>query len=301
MLNNEYKYRAFELTFSSDFPIPELETSTDIADVEIRYGVVPKALSNPIAKLPRFETSENEALLKVDGIAQFYVKDGKEIIIQNCEGASEKDIRVFLLNPVFTALLHQRGLLVWHASAVEVNGKGIIFSGVTGAGKSMIAALLRKKGYKILADDICAVRMKNGKFPELLPGFPRLKLWEDSVKMLNEDASLFVPVRSNMKKYEVDISEDFCRKPIRISKIYILNRVENQSLSVSRLEGDSKIESIIAADSRQMFLHGPGFKQSIKHCIQIAQTTEVYKLSWSNAEVTQDELVTAIEKEIECI
>ena len=158
-------------------------------------------MSIPIAKLPRFETYQSEALLKVDKIAIFFINDGKEIIIQKCEEASEKYVRVFLLSTVLTALLHQRGLLVWHAAAVEVNGKGVVFSGATGAGKSLISALLLKRGYRVLTDDICAVRLKHGKFPEILPGFPMLKLWEDSINILHENTSLLVPVRSNLRKY----------------------------------------------------------------------------------------------------
>ena len=98
----------------------------------------------------------------------------------------------------------------------------------------------------------------------------------------------------------MDISESFCRKPLIISRIYALDPVENQTLSLCKLEGDSKIETLISADSRQMILHGTQFKESIRLCPQIAQMTDVYKLSWPRSENNLDALVTAIENEITC-
>ena len=47
----------------------------------------------------------------------------------------EGDVRAYLLGTAIGALLHQRGLLPLHASAVEVNGRAVAFIAPAGHGK----------------------------------------------------------------------------------------------------------------------------------------------------------------------
>ena len=57
------------------------------------------------------------------------------------------------LSNLITALLHQNSGLVLHASACIIDRKAHVFIGQSGAGKSTIVRMLRKK-YHILADDL---------------------------------------------------------------------------------------------------------------------------------------------------
>ena len=44
-----------------------------------------------------------------------------------------------------------------------------------------MAASLAKRGYSILADDVCAINADG----EILPSFPQIKLWADAAKQLS--------------------------------------------------------------------------------------------------------------------
>jgi hypothetical protein len=59
-----------------------------------------------------------------------------------------------LLLPALLAPLAARGLRALHASAVEAGGRGVLFAGPSGSGKSSAALLLVASGAKLVADDL---------------------------------------------------------------------------------------------------------------------------------------------------
>ncbi len=67
---------------------------------------------------------------------------------------------------LFTHRITASGGLVAHACGVNVGGKGVLFCGVSGAGKTTTARLWRKHypGAQILSDDRMAVRYHRGRF-----------------------------------------------------------------------------------------------------------------------------------------
>ncbi|MCP4397035.1 MAG: hypothetical protein GY801_07015 [bacterium] len=73
------------------------------------------------------------------------------------------------------ALLHQRELLPLHGSAIKVNDGVCVFVGLSGNGKSTVAAAFRQRGYQVLADDVCVVSIREDGLP---PGDPRVSAVE---------------------------------------------------------------------------------------------------------------------------
>ena len=175
-------HRAFGLTIRSCLPLPELLTAPEVAepDVAIAYGSVPQELPGAIARGVRFQVTADRLLLQVDGVARYLVSEGRAITIDRDPAADDDDIRVFLLASVFGALMHQRGDLVLHGSAIEWKGQCVVFMGVSGVGKSTLASAFRKKGHAILTDDLCVVRPGTDRVMYAHPGFPQTKLWLES-------------------------------------------------------------------------------------------------------------------------
>ena len=65
-------------------------------------------------------------------------------------------------NLLFTRILHhQNGVLV-HASGINDNGNGYIFTAVSGTGKSTMAGLWAQKGGQVINDDIIAITTHEG-------------------------------------------------------------------------------------------------------------------------------------------
>src|SRR5215469_3694386 len=97
------------------------------------------------------------SLIRIEDVAGFEIKGGRQIRVWPAGPATQKDIEIFLFGPAWATLCHQRGTLPLHASAI-VTGNGVTaFAGHSGAGKSMTAGLLNSFGYELIADDILPV------------------------------------------------------------------------------------------------------------------------------------------------
>ncbi len=99
------------------------------------------------------------------------------------ERSSIEDAASYLLGPVLGLVLRLRGVTCLHASAVCIGGRAVAFVGSAGAGKSTTAAALSSRGLAVLSDDIVALMEREDRF-EVLPAYPHLSLWPESVDML---------------------------------------------------------------------------------------------------------------------
>lgn len=163
----------------------------------------------------------NRVLLFIDGVGRFLISGGEEVLIERDASVEDDLLRVFLLGSVFGALLHQRGLLVLHGSAIVVDEGCVAFLGITGSGKSTLAAAFRKLGYKIMADDILAVSTSEG-LPLVYPGYPMIALWTDGIRKLGEVPDSLKRIRPELEKYRLPLGEGFYAKPLPLHRMYVL-------------------------------------------------------------------------------
>ncbi|NEX18412.1 MAG: hypothetical protein C1943_17865 [Halochromatium sp.] len=90
----------------------------------------------------------------IKDVARYRVQDGREILVDPLPDADPGDVRLWLLGTALGALLHQRGLLPLHVSALALSGGAYAFCGDSGAGKSTLAAALHRRGLALLTDDV---------------------------------------------------------------------------------------------------------------------------------------------------
>jgi hypothetical protein len=174
-------FATYGLHICSEIPLPELQpVEPGKADVYIIYRKLdwfPPAVDEAGTS---FSFSPTEAYLHWDHVGTFLVRDGTQIIIDPLPDVEEQLIRLPLLGVVLAVLLHQRGHLVLHASAVALGDQAVIFLGAKGQGKSTIAAALYGQGHPLVADDLIALDLHNPLTPVVYPGFPQLKLWPEA-------------------------------------------------------------------------------------------------------------------------
>ncbi len=85
--------------------------------------------------------------------------------------------------PMWAQLLKTRGVFPIHAAGLQRHGKGIIFPGKSGCGKSTMSLHLMRHGYKLLGDDTIFVR-RQGKGTEML-------FFPEEVDVCSETVDLF--------------------------------------------------------------------------------------------------------------
>jgi hypothetical protein len=125
---------------------------------------------------------------------------------------------------VLSALLHQRGLVALHASAVSIDGRVAAFVGDKGGGKSTTAAALYRCGHALVTDDILAIRPE-GRTVEVVPGFPQFKLTPESARALGEDPATLRPLSRRSPKRARPARDQFraeARLPLAV--LYVLDR-----------------------------------------------------------------------------
>ena len=164
------------LKICSEIFLPELTPNKfNKADLLIRFGKVDPHSEKSIVEGNNFKVTENAIYRFWNEIGRFKISNGSEIIVNPSITINQRILRSFILGTVFASLLYQRGLLVLHASAVNINNEAIAFLGDKGYGKSTTAMAFYNEGYPILADDYIAIDFED-KVPLVYPGFPSLRL-----------------------------------------------------------------------------------------------------------------------------
>jgi hypothetical protein len=202
--------------------------------VSIRLGEAPAKLSAPLTVAESYEANDGEFLLRLPGVATYYVRDGVEIVIDRTAGAPELDVRSYLMGNLFAVLCHQRGLLPLHASAIATSRGAVAFLGTSGAGKSSMVAFLSKRGHRVLADDVCLIDPAAPQHQRVLPVAPWLKLWSTTLEAMGESSHGLSRIFSDDEKYRYELQQP--EAPTQLAELILLERAESPAeVSFERL------------------------------------------------------------------
>lgn len=256
-----YHYYTFGLNIKSALELPELLVADrdSIPDIQIIKGKTPSCLPNCQKKGIGYEVAPYEFLLNLPDIACFYVSNGDTIIIEPRARSVSDDIRLFLLGSCLGAILHQRKILAMHASAIVHEGQAVLFTGISGAGKSTTANTFRLKGYKMLTDDVCPIKFI-AKKPYALSGYPQSKLWEDALEKMEIEYENLEQISSNKAKRKVPILESFDKKPAEIKALYILQIHDKNEVEIFDVNDAEKFLLIKAMTYRDYLLKDMGIQ-----------------------------------------
>jgi hypothetical protein len=140
-----YRYSVYGLVVRSALPLPELP---EAAPAVGHGGVGSEVLVHlgPVAPRPGTQTpggfgfwaSGDEACHYLENVGAFLARGGHEIVVDPAPGVDDRVLRLSILGPALALILHQRGLLVLHASVVARDGDAVAFLGDNGWGKSYL-------------------------------------------------------------------------------------------------------------------------------------------------------------------
>ena len=249
-------YAAFGLSWRSCVALPFRVAGAGRPDVVIRFGEVPASLPPPAKGLGLWQSASGAFLLRVVGLAHFYVRNGREILIA-ADGGDDRAISACLIGPVVAALLQQRQVATLNGGAVEIPGGAgaAVFLGSPATGKSSLLAALNDRGHPLLADGLTGVVLTGGQ-PVVLPAFPALRLWTDALDQLDWWGRPITRVREQLEKYEVPVQR-FRTTPARLRACYVLQGGGAEAVSVAALPSVNAFRWLIQRHGyRNSFLHG---------------------------------------------
>jgi hypothetical protein len=287
-----FSYVAYGLGIHSALELPELAPGSSRPDVVVRLGHVPGVPSDPPEGDPVCRTSAEETCLHWADVGAILVRHGREITLDPRPGVPADLLRLYLLGPVLGLLLHQRGLLVLHASAVALDGGVVAFLGHSGHGKSTTAATLHARGHAVVADDVVAVDLGASGGPSALPGFPQLNLWPDAVTALGETPENLPRVHAGEEKRArvVDIA---ATTPQPLRRLYVLANADSPTLEP--LLGHAAVFELLQHSYVAPVLEQLGSSGFLARCARLAAAVPVRRLGRPRSLERLGELAALIE------
>jgi hypothetical protein len=279
-----YHYAGFGLTIHSEMQLPELPLGGPDADLVIRLGQVPR---------PVRTSSMQEEFAFPEGLAGFHISNGRDITVEPLPSADSTVLRNVLLGRIMSFVMRQRGWLPLHASVVELHGVAALFLGLSGAGKSTTAAAFHLAGHSLVADDLGAVRVTNGRC-EVQPGIGRLRLMSDALDSLRD---LPRPICPAVGKCSVYVGGLLLERAIPVKRIYLLDYAD-----ALRLEPLSPQYAAMLFDGNSFFKKQRMDRRTIEtqfeRCAAVAAVTPVRRLLRTRALALLPALVKLVEKDL---
>jgi hypothetical protein len=243
----DFAYSVFGLSLRVNRSIPGLKpagSTSQSPDVQIHLGFSPRvesqgSTSQEVLTFTSSILSESgEPTLRIwqimggaflrldysDGVQFWLEREGKAIWARWSDSSSLEDAATYLLGPVLGLALRLRGVTCLHASAVSFGNRAVAFAGTEGAGKSTTAAALAQRGHRVISDDIVALVESDGAF-FVLPAYPYLCLWPDSVNMLYGTEKMLPAFSRNWDKRQLSLAENrlgFEEQPQPLGAIFLL-------------------------------------------------------------------------------
>ena len=256
----DFRQQAYGLRIVTDIPLPELPILQTSSAKSAVHAILARRFEsirlNPRwylrSRLPggriwlRSGKTADGYVLSIVNLADFVIdRAGSRIICCNATGdVSLETIRHLLIDQVLPLIVNLRGREALHATAVATRSGVCAFTGVAGAGKSTLAASFVLAGYPLVCDDCLALSGSTAIMT--LPGYPGLRLWQDSTRALGASSRHLKPVAhyTDKSRWRNSQPADFCSTTRRLARIYLLERARS-----SKRKGRVLIKDLAPGDA----------------------------------------------------
>lgn len=294
-----YRYSVFGLTVQSDILFEELTVShEDRVDVRIRY----KPIEPPPQHLLEegvYHLTEASFFLDVPDIARYRVESGQVIEVNPYAEAESEAIKLFLLGSCMGVILYQRNILPMHGSVIVVEGKGILLTGHSGAGKSTTTHHFLAAGHQFVTDDVAATHFRDGQaFVESAYGHQ--KLWADVLDQAPELERKRVNREVNGRaKYTVSRERQFLNQSIPLGLIVELVPSEVPDVRIESIQGLEKIRTLMRHMYRNVYFTALNKqREQFEKATELARVVQVIRLYRPIGKATEQEVMDTILKEV---
>lgn len=274
------RYRLYNLIIDSDLELALLpkDDGEGGADLVVRQGRVAFDLPNALHEVSWYQVGREAFVVEIQKVARFKVCQGRHVTIERFFGAGDNEVALYLLGSVIAGALLQRDVFLLHACAVAADSGAILIAGEPGAGKSTLTAALVRQGYRLVADDVCLLTIKDGR-AMVHPGYPYIKLWSDSLDLLDISAHGLSRVQSGENKFYWPVGAFFGDAPQPVDAFFELASGDGAEVVLSKLSGVDRILTLIRNGYRGEFLQFIGsHKANIVYWTAVAGRFPLFRL-----------------------
>ncbi len=231
-------YRLFGLTVTSELELDDVEFGCGEPDATIRLGPTPECLAAPTVSGIRWQASPGHVLVTLADIARIHISAGREIVVTPFTAASAHDVAYAIMRAAIGSLLHQRHVLVLHASAVRLReDRAVAVAGPSTSGKSTVLFACLQRGWGMITDDIAALEIPSAGEVRISPGNPVVSLWRDALDHFAVDAAHLQLVRSRVDKFKWPAPAAPPARSAPLSAVVVLERSQSPGVRCERLHG----------------------------------------------------------------
>lgn len=271
-------YAAYGMVIASELALPELELSSGEPDLIIRLGRVQATHWEKTASGREVSITPQESCLRIPGYGTFAVHNLRELTLEPDAALDPTYWNSLILGPLLAFVLHLRGKLVLHGSAVMVDDAAVAFLGDSGSGKSTFAAAMHAQGAPFVADDHVVVDLTAAPVLRVLPGFPHLRLFPESAAAAGVDPQSLPRVDADEDKRGLRLKRDFVSHPLPPRVLYILADGETESI-----EPLAPTAALLALVRYSLLVHvlpatGTG-AQHLEQCAIVARTLPIRQIT----------------------
>lgn len=236
---------AYGLILASNRPIPGARPRGDAsrADVTIAFAQLPEWAGDA-------RSGGRHELSYPDG-TRFCIDLGAATIWATWpEPLTLEDTATYLLGPVLGFYLRLRGLVCLHGSAILVGERCHVFVGPAGSGKSTLAAGFAALGHPVLTEDVACIDEAAGALV-VRPGYPRIRLWDESARLLSAVGSDLPLLTPNWEKRYLELGAGghaFQDTAAVLASVHVLQpRVRmDAAATVRELAGQDVLKQLLA-------------------------------------------------------
>ena len=266
--------------------MPELAPGTggdaDLTIVEGQIGGELADAERPVKFGFRESDGGQRDLMSWHDVADFEIVGDDRIVYSGAPDSGDALVSLPMLGPVMAVLLHRRGYLTLHGSAVTIDGRAAVFLGDKGAGKSTTAAALVQAGHALVTDDIVAITLDPNGPPQIWPGYPQVKLTDSATEALPLAGSETMPSpHPDFGKHRHLLSGTFDSGPVELSEAVVL--VRGDRLEVENLRGIEAVQALMRFSYIVRFadriLTAPAQADHLRQCAGVANAAAVCRIT----------------------
>jgi len=214
-------------------------------------------------------------------------------------GLDAETLEHLLVDQVLPRALSRRGRLAVHASSIEIGDSLALFVGDSGRGKSTLAALLARRGFRLHSDD-CVLIRQSGDHVSAISTYPSLRLFDDSTSGVFEGAA---PERSagHAGKSRLALAESAVRiDEGRVAAIFLLDERGAAGSAIGMVAAPPAQACIeLITNSFQLDLLDPAqASEQLRLAARVATRAPVWRLTYPHDFSRSSELVDAL---LECL